>query len=108
MLRIYHNPRCSKSRAALARLQQAGLSPQIIKYLDTPPQRAELEALIAKLDAPASALLRDTPDSAGMDDAAIIAAIMAAPERLQRPIIEDERRAVIGRPTARVEVFIAP
>lgn len=107
MLRIYHNPRCSKSRAALARLHDAGLEPEVIKYLDTPPQRAQLEAIVAKLDRPASELLRDTPDSANMDDAAIIDAILATPKLLQRPIIEDDTRATVGRPTERVDTFIS-
>lgn len=107
MLRIYHNPRCSKSRAALARLQEAGLEPEVVKYLDTPPQREQLAAIIGKLDGPTSTLLRDTPDSASMDDTAIIEAILATPKLLQRPVIEDETRAIVGRPTQRVDEFIA-
>src|SRR5699024_8074781 len=106
--RIYHNPRCSKSRAALARLQEAGLEPEIIKYLETPPHRSQLEAIIAKLDGPASALLRDTPDVKNMNDDAVITAILTEPKLLQRPIVEDDTRAVVGRPTERIEVFITP
>lgn len=107
MLRIYHNPRCSKSRAALARLQEAGLEPEIIRYLDTPPRREQHATIISKLDGPASELLRDTPDSTSMDDNTIIEAILATPKLLQRPVIEDETRAVIGRPTQRIDAFIA-
>jgi len=105
MLRIYHNPGCSKSRAALARLQAAGHKPEIVNYLDAPPSGQQLQALIRKLDVPGAELLRERPEAI-VDDAAVIAALLAAPENMQRPIIEDERRAIIARPPQRADSFV--
>lgn len=107
MLRIYYNPECSKSRAALARLQAAGLEPEIVDYLQKPPQRAQLEALIAKLDEPAAQLLRQHPDAAELGDAEVVATLVAAPELLQRPIVEQDGRAIIARPPERLDAFLA-
>lgn len=105
MLRIYHNPRCSKSRTALARLRDAGADVETIEYLKTPPQRDQLKTLIEKLDVPASELLREQAGDGG-DDNAIIDALLADPKRLQRPIIEDDTRAIIARPPERADEFL--
>ncbi|VFT18828.1 arsenate reductase [Pseudomonas aeruginosa] len=56
---LLHNPRCSKSRAALELLEARGLQPQVVRYLETPPSAAELKAILAKLGIPARQLLRD-------------------------------------------------
>lgn len=55
---LLHNPRCSKSRAALELLEARGLQPQVVRYLETPPSAAELKAILAKLGIPARQLLR--------------------------------------------------
>lgn len=107
MLRIYHNPHCSKSRAALARLQQAGLEPEIINYLNNPPSREQLVTLIDKLDVPATELLREPLDNNSPSHDAIVDAILATPKRLQRPIVEDDTRAIIARPTERLDDFLS-
>lgn len=108
--RLYHNPRCSKSREALALLLARGVSPQILVYLDTPPGVAELRALLAMLGVPARALLR--PGEAeyaelgladpGKTDEQLIAAMAAHPRLIERPIFVHGDRAVIGRPPERV------
>ena len=56
---IYHNPRCSKSRATLALLEARGLKPKIVEYLKTPPSAAELKAILRKLGIKPRDLLRE-------------------------------------------------
>lgn len=105
---LYHNPRCSKSREALHLLEEAGAEAEIIRYLDDPPNRAALDALVA-LGVPASALLRENePEaaeagvSAASADPEILDAIVRYPKLLQRPIAVTGERAIIGRPPERV------
>ncbi|MCX2861053.1 arsenate reductase (glutaredoxin) [Paucibacter sp. PLA-PC-4] len=103
---IYHNPRCSKSREALALLQARGLNPLVIEYLKTPPDVAELQGLVALLGLPARELLRSSEDEyqrLGLADPSLgeldlLAAIAAHPILLQRPIVVQDRRALIARP----------
>ena len=106
MIRIYHNNRCSKSRATLALLQERGEEVEVINYLDTPPGPAELAALLRQLGMSARQLLRTGEaeyaqlglDSASLDDAALIAAMVAHPKLIERPIVVAHGKAVIGRP----------
>ncbi len=106
MLRIYHNNRCSKSRAALALLEQHGAEVEVIDYLDTPPSAAELAVLLQQLGMRARELLRHGEaeyQSLGLadpalDDDALIAAMVAHPKLIERPIVVAHGKAVIGRP----------
>ncbi|MBW3549752.1 MAG: arsenate reductase (glutaredoxin) [Proteobacteria bacterium] len=108
--RLYHNPRCSKSRAALALLHERGIEPELIAYLDAAPSVAELRELVEQLQLPARALLRtgEEPYCAlgladeSLDDAALIAAMHAHPRLIERPVFVHAGRAVIGRPPERV------
>jgi len=112
-LKLYHNPRCSKSRAALTLLTERGVEVEIVEYLATPPSRATLAALLGKLDVPALALVRtDEPEFrpyAGrtLRDDEVLDALVAQPRLLQRPIAEDDSRARIGRPPERVLELVA-
>ncbi len=109
-MRYYHNPRCSKSRQALALLQERGLAPELVAYLDTPPSADTLRALLGKLGIPARALLRTGEDAykrlgladASLSEAALIEAMVAEPILIERPIFETATRAVIGRPPEKV------
>jgi len=109
-MRYYHNPHCSKSRQALELLRERGLEPELVAYLDTPPDAATLRALLGKLGISPRALLRQGEsvhaelglDDVSLDDDAIIAAMAAHPALIERPIFELGERAVIGRPPARV------
>lgn len=103
---IFHNPRCSKSRATLALLEQNGVTPAIRLYLEDPPDAAELRSILAQLGIPARELLRKgeaeyrekgLADEA-LSDNAIIAAMAATPRLIERPIVIVGRRAAIGRP----------
>lgn len=109
-LRLYHNPRCSKSRGALDLLLERGLQPRVIAYLETPPDAGELRELQRMLGLPARSLLRTGEEeyaALGLDDAtlpddALIAAMAAHPRLIERPIFVSNGRAVIGRPPEQV------
>lgn len=114
-LRIYHNPRCSKSRAALALLRDRGEDPEVVEYLSTPPSIGELRSLSRMLgDARALARTGDSmwlhtgldADRAGEEP--ILAAIAEHPQLLQRPLVVRGDRAVIGRPPERVLDLLDP
>lgn len=104
MIRIYHNSRCSKSRTALALL--AGRDVEVVHYLDTPPGAVELKRLLKLLGIPARQLLRSgeavyrelgLADPA-LDEAALVAAMVAHPILIERPIVVANGKAAIGRP----------
>lgn len=106
---IYHNPKCSKSRATLALLQQNSVEPQIIDYLQQPPTKAELKAIVAKLGIKPEALLRKGEDIyklkyAGrvLTDSQWIDAMVSDPILIERPIVVSGKRAVLGRPPENV------
>ncbi|PBJ83293.1 arsenate reductase (glutaredoxin) [Lysobacteraceae bacterium NML93-0399] len=107
---LFHNPRCSKSRAALDLLRARGLDADVMLYLDTPPDAAALRALLGKLDMTPRALLRTgEPEyrelglgDLTLDDDALIAAMATHPKLIERPILVRGSRAVIGRPTERL------
>lgn len=112
-LTLYHNPRCSKSRQALALLEEKGLSPRIIEYLKTPPTTDELTGLIRKLGCKAHDIIRTGEDEyteAGLSenspDDKILAALVKYPVLLQRPIVVKGSRAVIGRPPENILTLI--
>lgn len=101
---IYHNPRCSKSRAALALLQDKGVSPEIVEYLNAPPSADELKRILAMLGIKPRELLRTKEaKEAGLDDPnlsddALIASMVANPIVIERPIVISGGEARIGRP----------
>ena len=106
---IYHNPRCSKSRKALALLQENGIEPEIVLYLETPPDVAGIRALLGKLGITPAALVRRGEEDykacgLGRDssDEALVAAMAAHPKLIERPIVVRGDRAVLGRPPENV------
>ena len=108
-MKIYHNPRCSKSRQSLALLRENGVEPEVIEYLKTPPNKTTLRGLLKKLGMAAHDILRTKEDpyaacgiSPESTEAEILAAIVANPVLLERPIIVKGNRAVIGRPPENV------
>lgn len=104
---LYHNPRCSKSRQALAILQASGIEPRIVEYLKTPLDEAALKRLLGLLHLPARAVLRKAEAvEAGIDPAAdeatLIRGLAAHPQALERPIFVHQGRAVLARPPEKV------
>lgn len=107
-LKIYHNPRCSKSREALALLESRGLSPKVIEYLKEPPSQAELKHILRSLGIPARDLVRKKEaaeakiDPAALGEAELVAAMVEHPEIIERPIVLNGEKAALGRPPQRV------
>lgn len=114
MFTIYHNPRCSKSRQTLALLQERDVELQVIHYLDTPPDAQTLKSLLQQLGISARELLRtkEPPyrelqlgrEDIGEDE--LIAAMVQHPILIERPIVSDGKRAIIGRPPENVEALL--
>lgn len=110
---IYHNPKCSKSRATLSLLRDRDIELEVIEYLKTPPTKATLRALLAKLGMPAKAIVRAAEDEfrasglgADASEDEILDLIVAHSRLLQRPIVETATQARIGRPPEQVlELF---
>lgn len=108
MITIYHNPRCSKSREALALVETIAarrqLAVNVVEYLKAPLDLAQLSELQNILGCQTTDMVRSNEDEynalglAQADDAALLAAIAAHPKLLQRPIAVFGKRAVIGRP----------
>jgi arsenate reductase (glutaredoxin) len=108
-VRMYHNPRCTKSRETLALLREHGVEPEIIEYLKTPPSAADVVDLIGKLKLDAHALLRTKEEpykrlklSPKSSQADIAKAIASEPVLLERPIVVVGKKAAIGRPPENV------
>jgi len=105
-LRIYHNPRCSKSRQTLELLKEKGHSPEIIEYLKTPPTSEEISRLLGMLGMEPRALMRKGEAvykelglaDTSLQDAQLIDAMAANPILIERPIVVNADEAAIGRP----------
>jgi len=104
-MKIYHNPRCRKSRETLQILREHGLKPEIILYLDNPPGEKELRIILHKLGIKARDLVRREEsifksDYKGLDltEEQWIEVLLSNPKLIQRPIVVKGDKAVIGRP----------
>lgn len=111
-MRLYFNPRCSKSRAARALLEDAGYTPTIVDYQREPLDRNALKHLIDQLDDTPASLLRG-PDDAGTAQrnptrGDVIENLLATPEQMQRPVLEYRGTAIIARPPERVFELMDP
>ncbi len=109
-VKIYHNPRCTKSRQTLALLQQRGVKPQVIEYLQTPPTVKELEAILQMLGMKPRDLMRKGEslykeqelDRERMTHGQLIGAMIHSPILIERPIVIANGKAAIGRPPENV------
>jgi arsenate reductase len=105
-VQILHNPRCSKSRATLQILEENGIEPEIIPYLDTPPDVTQLRSILRKLNMQPRDLVRKGQseykemglNDVGLSDEQLIAAMLEAPILIERPIVLANGKAAIGRP----------
>ena len=111
---IYHNPRCSKSRQTLQLLEDNGISPNIVLYLESPPSADDINTLLKKLGISARELLRKGEDAykannlgdTTLSDAALVAAMAAYPKLIERPIVVKGSKAVLGRPPENVLTLV--
>ena len=101
---LYHNPRCSKSRAALALLEERGAPHQVVRYLEQPLTRPALESLARQLGVAPRSMMRTKESVYGelglaeAGDDVLFDSMVAHPKLMERPILSDGQRAVIGRP----------
>jgi len=102
---IYHNPRCSKSRQTLALIQEQGIEPDIIEYLNSPPSEAELDKILMMLGKEPAELLRTGEDEYkqhfkghDLSRAEAITLMVQYPKVIERPIVVNGDRAAVGRP----------
>ncbi|WP_417567937.1 arsenate reductase (glutaredoxin) [Marinobacter sp.] len=108
--RIFHNPRCSKSRQTLELLTERGIEPEIIRYLETPPTEQQLQDILAALNLEPRALMRTGEKEykeQGLDDPdlsreQLITAMVATPKLIERPIVLANGKAALGRPPENV------
>ncbi|TBW54449.1 arsenate reductase (glutaredoxin) [Marinobacter halodurans] len=104
--RIFHNPRCSKSRQTLALLEEKGIQPEILRYLDTPPTADELAGILKQLGKSPRDLMRKGEseyrelglDDSSLTDDQLIEAMVAHPKLIERPIVLHDGKAALGRP----------
>ena len=102
---IWHNPRCSKSRTALALLEERGVKPTHVKYLETPPTKNEIRHTLSLLGVPAIDLMRhgeaafkDLNLSSDTPEDELVSAMASHSILIERPVITSATQAVIGRP----------
>jgi len=113
MIQIFHNARCTKSRECLAFLNDSKQDFEVIKYLETPPTFEELKDIISKLNIKPLALVRQKEPiwiekfkSKKLSDDAIVQAMISHPILIERPIVINGDKAVIARPTEKVQAII--
>ncbi len=107
---IYHNPRCSKSRQTLSLLREQGVEPEIVEYLNTPPSAADLKRILDLLGLEPRELMRRKEaeykanglDDPALDRDALVAAMVAHPKLIERPIVLAGGKAALGRPPENV------
>ncbi|HEB28270.1 MAG TPA: arsenate reductase (glutaredoxin) [Porticoccus sp.] len=110
MVSIYHNPRCSKSRQTLALLEERGIEPEMVLYLETPPDAKALKEVLQKLGISARQLLRKGEDAykennladESLSEDQLIDAMVANPKLIERPIVINGDKAALGRPPEQV------
>lgn len=113
-MRIYHNPRCTKSRQTLELIREAGVEPEIVLYLETPPSAAELDRLLKLLGMQPQDLFRKGEPlykELGLKDRKLsrkeaIQILIDNPKLIERPIVVEGGRAVLGRPPENVKELL--
>ena len=109
-VKIYHNPRCSKSRQTLQLLKEQGIEPEVIEYLKTPPSAEELDGILQKLGMQPRELMRKNEaeyKATGMNDETLdrqtlIQGMVNTPKLIERPIVLANGKAAVGRPPENV------
>ena len=107
---IYHNPKCSKSRQTMALVEERGIKPTVVKYLETPPTATKLKALLSLLGMAPRELMRKNEApykelelaKVDLSEDQLVRAMVANPVLIERPIVEANGKAAVGRPPERV------
>ena len=109
MIKIYHNPRCTKSRQGLEALEKSGKQFEVIKYLENIPTKDELRKVLGYLNISAENLVRkneaiwkENYRGKNLSEEEILDAMIQYPKLIERPIVLRDNRAVIGRPTEKI------
>ena len=104
-VKIWHNPKCSKSRNAAVLLEEKGVDAEVVKYLDTPPNKEEIREVLKMLGMGARELMRTKEDiykeldlKNENDEEKLIEAMVENPKLIERPIVIKDGKAAIGRP----------
>ena len=113
-MKIYHNPRCTKSRQTLALILAAGIEPEVIEYLDNPPTPSELDGLLKTLKLQPRDLMRKGEaiyKELGLKDRELtreeaIELMVKHPKLIERPIVVSGRQAILGRPPENVKPLL--
>lgn len=111
---IYHNPRCTKSRQALALIEEAGIEPEVVLYLDNPPSEAELDRILKMLKLEPQDLMRKSEPAYGelglakktLSRREAIKVMVENPKLIERPIVVKGSKAVLGRPPENVRELL--
>lgn len=113
MIKIYHNPRCSKSRQGLKLLEDSNQPFEVIKYLDNPLTTKELKDILSLLDIKPIDLVRKTEaiwkenyKDKTLTDPQVIEALINNPKLIERPIVTNKNKAVVGRPTEKITTIL--
>jgi arsenate reductase len=109
-VKIYHNPRCSKSRQTLQLLQEHEIEPEVVEYLETPPDKTTLRKILKQLGLSPRDLIRrkeneykeNQLDDPSLTDEQLIDAMVKYPKLIERPIVVTDKGAAIGRPPEKV------
>lgn len=112
-MKIYHNPRCRKSRETLNIIQNHGIEPEVVLYLETPPTRKEIREVLSKLHIRAEELVRkeeklykDEYRNRELSEDEWIEVLAENPKLIQRPVVINGKKAIIGRPPESVHVLL--
>jgi len=113
-MKIYHNPRCSKSRQTLALIRDAGIDPEIVEYLDDPPTQKELDRILKMLKLEPQQLMRKGEavfkelglGKKSLSRAATIKLLVEHPKLIERPIVVQGKQAILGRPPENVQALL--
>ena len=112
-MKIYHNPRCRKSRETVELIKEKGIEPEIILYLESPPSKKDISDILSKLNLPVEAIIRKSEaiykelfKGKVMSEDEWIEALTKYPKLIERPIVINGDKAIIGRPPENVNRLI--
>ena len=109
-IKIFHNPRCSKSRQTLELIRQQGIEPDIVEYLKTPPSKTELKDILTRLNMEPRQLMRtkeaeykeNNLNAKELSNEQLIDAMVKNPKLIERPIVVNDQKVALGRPPENV------